>query len=89
MSLAVPAVIDRRTNYQASMRQRDAQQPGKTLGFSDESAEILTDVKVDFNRHEVVFDGSQGESPVRKGDWVIVTTGGMLSCVHIIVCHGG
>ncbi|TVY21133.1 Ubiquitin-conjugating enzyme E2 Q2 [Lachnellula arida] len=75
MSLAVPAVIFRRTNYQASSR--GAPQAGiQTPRTSDESAKILTDVKIDINRHEIVFDGSQEGSPVRKGDWVIVTTGG-------------
>jgi hypothetical protein len=83
MSLAVPAVVARRTNYQPSMHHRVQQLAGTEAAATNaEPVQSLIDVKFDLNRHEVVFNASQEGCPVRKGDWVVVTTAGTLSFVY-------
>ena len=84
MSLAVPAVVARRTKFLSTAhRALVPQMAGPEAPATDaEAAQSLIDVKFDLNRHEVVFDASQEGCPVRKGDWVVVVTVGRLSFLH-------
>jgi len=80
MSLAVPAVAARRTNYHPTMHHHLPQVAGtEPPATNAQPVQSLIDVKFDLNRHEVVFDASQETCPVRKGDWVVVTTAGTFS----------
>ncbi len=73
MSLSVPPVTSSVTSGYTGYR--GAQPPRVTPipAASIDPATVQTEVKFDLNRQEITFDGAMSSSPVRNGDWIVIT----------------
>lgn len=70
MSLAVPQVLNHVT-----IASRNLNPPLETQEVKTDSIEEYV-VKYDSSRHEVIFESAQDACPVRKGDWIVLTSTG-------------
>jgi hypothetical protein len=70
MSLAVPQVLN-----QITTASRNLYPPPETPQTKPDPVEEFA-VKYDSSRHEVIFESTQEACPVRKGDWIVLTSTG-------------
>lgn len=72
MSLSVPPVTKSVTSAYAGGRHRPTPQAPKTVSTISKKPTAL-EVKLDMDRQEVIFD-AVGVCPVRRGDWVVMSS---------------
>lgn len=86
MSLSVPPVAKGVTNPYVGMRGMPGIVPPSvdtaSISAAPSPGSDPTDVKFDYSRQEVTFDSSIS-SPVRNGEWIVVTAASMLTSSSI------